>query len=68
MTTWSGDEHNFGLELWREQDLDFKDNFPLNGKSDFTSMREVRIYAPKQSVIWPRCPHDEFCVMQAYKG
>jgi hypothetical protein len=47
-------------ELWSEQDLEFKDNFPLKGKSDFTSMREVRSYAPKQSVLWTRCSHSEF--------
>jgi hypothetical protein len=31
-------------------------------------MRDVRSYAPKQTVLWPRCSHDEFCVMQVYQG
>jgi hypothetical protein len=47
MTSWSGDERGFCPELWSEQDSNFKENFPLEGKSDFTSMREVRNYAPK---------------------
>jgi hypothetical protein len=68
MTSRSGDENGFGPELWQQQSPDFVANFPLKGKSDFTSMREVRSYAPKQSVLWPRCSHGELCVMQVYEG
>jgi hypothetical protein len=68
MTSRSGDENDFGPELWQQQSPDFVANFPLKGKSDFTSMREVRSYAPKQSVLWPRCSHGELCVMQVYEG
>jgi hypothetical protein len=46
MTSWSGDEHGFGPELWHQQSPDFEANFPLKGKSDFTSMHQVRSYAP----------------------
>jgi hypothetical protein len=55
MTSWSGDEHNFDHELWHQQSPDFKANFPMKGKSDFRSMREVRSYTPKQTVSWSRC-------------
>jgi hypothetical protein len=68
MTSWSGVEHGFGHELWHQQYPDSIANFPLKGKSDFSSMREVRSYAPKQTMLWPRCPHSEFCVMQVYEG
>jgi hypothetical protein len=68
MTSWSGDDHGFGLELRSEQDPEFKDNFPVQGKRYFKSMCEVRSYAPMQTVQWPRCSHNEFCVMQIYQG
>jgi hypothetical protein len=68
MTSWNGDENSFGPELWWQQSPDFVANFPLKEKCDFTSMREVRSYAPKQSVLWPRCSHGELCVMQVYEG
>jgi hypothetical protein len=54
-------------ELWHQQSEDFEANFPLKGKSDFRSMRDVRSYAPKQAVLWSRCSHVEFCVMQVYR-
>jgi hypothetical protein len=31
-------------------------------------MCEVRNYAPKKSVLWPRCSHRQFCMMQVYEG
>jgi hypothetical protein len=68
MTSWSGDDHDFGPGLWHQQSPDFEVNFSLKGKSDFSSMREVRSYAPKQMMLWPMCSHDEFCVMQVYEG
>jgi hypothetical protein len=68
MASWSGDEHGFGPELWHRQSEDFVANFPLKGKTDFRSVREVRSYAPKQTVLWPGCSHGEFCVMQVYQG
>jgi hypothetical protein len=37
-------------------------------KIDFKSMRDVRKYAPNQTVNWPRCAHGKFCVMQVYQG
>jgi hypothetical protein len=67
MASWSGDGHDFGPELWHQQSEDFEANFPLKGKSDFRSMRDVRSYAPKQAVLWSRCSHVEFCVMQVYR-
>jgi hypothetical protein len=42
--------------------------FPLKGKSDFRSIRDVRSYALKQTALWPSCSHGEFCVMQVYQG
>jgi hypothetical protein len=68
MSSWSRDEHSFGLELWHRQSEDFEANFPLKGKSDLRSMCDVRSYALKQTVLWPRCSHCEFCVMQVYHG
>jgi hypothetical protein len=68
MTSWSGDEHDFGPQLWHQQSPYFEANFPLKGKNDFSLMREVRSYTPKQTVLWPRCSHGEFCVMQVYEG
>jgi hypothetical protein len=60
MASWSEDEHGFGPELWHQQSEDFKANFPLKGKSDFKSTCDVRSYASKQTVLWPRCSHGEF--------
>jgi hypothetical protein len=54
--------------MWHQQSEDFEANFPLKGKSDFRLMRDVRSYAPKQTVLWPRCSHGEFCVVQVYQG
>jgi hypothetical protein len=51
MASWSGDEHGFGPELWHQQSEDFVANFPLKGKTDFRSMREVRSYAKANSVV-----------------
>jgi hypothetical protein len=67
MASWSGDEHGFGPELWHQQLEEFVANFPLKGKSDFRSMRDVRSYAPKQMVLWPSV-HMVFYVMQVYQG
>jgi hypothetical protein len=58
----------FGPELWHQHSEDFEANFPLKGESDFRSIRDVRSYALKQTVLWPRCSHGEFCVMQVYEG
>jgi hypothetical protein len=68
MASWSGDEHSFDPELWHQQSEDFVANFPLKGKSDLRSMRDVTSYALKQTVLWPRCSHGEFYVMQVYQG
>jgi hypothetical protein len=68
MTSWSGDEHGFGPQLWHQQSPDFEADFPLKGKSDFSSMHEIRSYAPKQTVLWPGCSYGEFCVMQVHEG
>lgn len=68
MSSWSGDDASFGPALWTEQDPEFRSNFPVLGKRDFQSMRDVRSYAPNQPVNWPRCAHGEFCVMQVYQG
>jgi hypothetical protein len=59
-------EHDFGSQLWSQQDPKFSDNLPVQAKSDFKSMREVRSYAPNKPVQWPRCAHGEFCVIQVY--
>jgi hypothetical protein len=59
---------SFGPELWHQQPEDFEANFPLKSKSDFKSTRDVRSYAPKQTMLWHRCSHDDFCVMQVYQG
>jgi hypothetical protein len=67
MTSWSWHEHGFGPEMWHQQSPDFEANFQLKGKSDFSSMCEVRSYAPKQTVMWTRCSHGEFCVMEVYE-
>jgi hypothetical protein len=45
-----------------------KFNFSVLNKRDFKSIRDVRKYAPKQTVNWPRFAHGEFCVMQVYQG
>jgi hypothetical protein len=50
MASWSGNEHDFGPELWHQQSEDFLANFLLKGKTDFISMCAVRSYAPKQTV------------------
>jgi hypothetical protein len=68
MASWSGDEHGFEPELWHQQSENFEVSFPLKGKSDFRSIHDVRSYALKQTVLWPRCSHGEFCVMQVYHG
>ena len=68
MTSWSGDDDSLGSASWTEQNPNFKDNFPLQEKRDFKSMRDVRSYAPNQPVNWPRCAHGDFCVMQVYQG
>jgi hypothetical protein len=68
MTSWSGDGHGSSPELWHQQSENFEANFPLKGNSDSRSMCDVRSYAPKQTVLWPRCSHGEFCVMQVYQG
>jgi hypothetical protein len=54
--------------LWSQQDPKFNNNFSVLDKRDFKSMRDVRKYAPNQTVNWPRCAHDEFCAMQVYQG
>jgi hypothetical protein len=50
-------------ELWSQQDPEFNTNFPVLDKRDFKSMRDVRKYAPNQTVTRSRCAHGEFCVM-----
>jgi hypothetical protein len=47
---------------------EFNTNFPVLDKRDFKSMRDVRKYAPNQTVNWSRCAHGEFRVMQVYQG
>ena len=68
MSSWSGDDASVGPAVWTEQDPEFRSNFPVLGKRDLQSMRDVRSYAPNQPVNWPRCAHGEFCVMQVYQG
>jgi hypothetical protein len=43
-------EHDFGSQLWSQQDPKFSDNLPVQAKSDFKSMHEVRSYAPNKPV------------------
>jgi hypothetical protein len=68
MASWSGDEQDFCPEFWHHQSQDFEANFPLKGKSNFRSMCDVRSNTLKQTMLWPRCSHGEFCVMQVYEG
>jgi hypothetical protein len=70
MSSWTGadDDDSIGPALWSQQDPEFNTNFPVLNKRDFKSMRDVRKYAPNQTVNWPRCAHCEFCVMQVYQG
>jgi hypothetical protein len=70
MSSWTGadDDDSLGPALWSQQDPEFNTNFPVLDKRDFKSMRDVRKYAPNQTVNWPRCAHGEFCVMQVYQG
>jgi hypothetical protein len=70
MSSWTGvdDDDSLGPALWSQQDPEFNNNFPVLDKRDFKSMHDVRKYAPNRTVNWPRCAHDEFCVMQVYQG
>jgi hypothetical protein len=69
MSSWTGvDDDSLGPTQWSQQDPEFNNNFPVLDKRDFKSMHDVRKYAPNQTVNWPRCAHDEFCVMQVYQG
>jgi hypothetical protein len=70
MSSWTeaDDDDSIGLVLWSQQDPEFNTNFLVLDKRDFKSMRDVRKYAPNQTVNWSRCAHSEFCVMQIYQG
>jgi hypothetical protein len=70
MSSWIEDDDvdSLGPTLWSQQDPEFSSNFLVLNKRDFKSMRDVRKYAPNQTVNWPRCAHSEFCVMQVYRG
>jgi hypothetical protein len=70
MSSWirADDDDSLGPALWSQQDPEFNTNFLVLDKRDFKSMRDVRKYAPDQTVNWPRCAHGEFFVMQVYQG
>jgi hypothetical protein len=69
MSSWTraDDDDSIGQALWSQQDPEFNTNFPVLDKRDFKSIRDVRKYAPNQTVNRPRCAHNEFCVMQVYQ-
>jgi hypothetical protein len=48
------DDDSLGPALWSQQDPEFNTNFPVLDKRDFKSMRDVRKYAPNQTVNWQR--------------
>jgi hypothetical protein len=53
MSSWTGTDDNndsLGPALWSQKDPEFNTNFPVLGKRDFKSMRDVRKYAPNQTV------------------
>jgi hypothetical protein len=70
MSSWTraDDDDSLGLALWSQQDPELNTNFPVLDKRDFKSMRDVRKYAPNQTVNWPRYAHGKFYVMQVYQG
>jgi hypothetical protein len=52
MSSWTGDadDDSLGPALWSQQDPEFNINFPVLDKRDFKFMRDVRKYAPNQTV------------------
>jgi hypothetical protein len=48
--TGADDDDSIGPTLWSQQDPEFNTNFPVLDKRDFKSMRDVRKYAPNQTV------------------
>jgi hypothetical protein len=64
----SGEDSSLGPNLWTEHDPNCKEYFPPREKSYFRYLRDVRLYDSKKPVKWPRCMHNEFCVMQVYEG
>jgi hypothetical protein len=64
----SGEDSSLGPDLWTEHDPECKEYFPPREKSYFRSLRDVRPYDLKKPVKWPRCMHNELCVMQVYEG
>jgi hypothetical protein len=64
----SSEDSPLGPDLWTEQDLECKEYFPPSEKSYFQSLCVVRLYDWKKPLKWPRCMHNELCVMQVYEG
>jgi hypothetical protein len=62
------EDSSLSPDLWTEQDPECEEYFPPREKSYFRSLRDVRPYDPKKPVKWPRCMHNELCVMQVYEG
>jgi hypothetical protein len=52
MSSWTeaDDDDSLDPALWSQQDPEFNTYFPVLDKRDFKSMRDVRKYAPNQTV------------------
>jgi hypothetical protein len=64
----SGEDSSLGPDLWTEHEPECKEYFPPREKCYFQSLRDDRPYDSKKPVKWPRCMHNELCVMQVYEG
>ena len=53
MSSLSVADPSLGPEWWTKQEPKFKEAFPPRDKSNFRSMRSVRLYNPKKPVQWP---------------